>query len=101
MSETTPEADCHRLRRADNLRGEQLRNKYRRRSGLGQRRPVTDLTQPGVFAGVKHIDRRQWSIGVRGHDRQHPDEALEECVVVGLVEHRGVVFDAKTQFGAG
>ena len=53
---TLPAADRHRIRGARHLRGEQHRNRHRRR-GLGQHRPVAQPIQPSVLSLVQQIHR--------------------------------------------
>ena len=91
-------AQRRRLWGAGHLCGEQLRNRHRRRHGLGQHRPVTDLIQPGVLTGIEQIDRRQPPCRVGGHGDQHLLQPPEQRLDAGRVEHVGVVFDANPKF---
>ena len=92
--------DRHRLGGAGDLRGEQLRNRYRRARRLRQDRPVAPLLEPGVLGGVEQIDGQQPPGGIGDHGHQHPLQPLDQDFDAGRVEHLGVEFDPQAQFVA-
>ncbi|GBE68125.1 hypothetical protein MFM001_45870 [Mycobacterium sp. MFM001] len=62
---------------------------------------VADLIEARASSIVEHIDRREGPGGFGDHRPQYPAQPLDQPVDVGRVEHIGVEFDAKSQFGSG
>ena len=95
------EAQRHRLGCARHLRGEQHRNRHRRGRGLGQHRPVTRPHPAGrAHRHPAHPSTTTAAVGsavIAANTRCN--RSISVSMLAG-VEHVGVEFDAKAQFGA-